>query len=231
MPNIQTLSHPSPPGLLPRARHPLALAVCLGLTSLSACDPEPGEAVEVTAQIVESDDRAADHHVAPATHREPSTPDDECGLAHDHDPLRVSWTQSGGPTPLLEIQLRHPLEIDDEVEVQFRGSAMPVDEAGVRDWGPALTVEHDAAIPMPSSLVAAAAGGEALAAFAIVTVCTADDPQGNCQLYNSGELYLEDGRAMLPGEHQEFLRAKWFTEKPWLFENGEVTNIIDMKGR
>ena len=160
-----------------------------------------------------------------------ASPEDECGLAGHPDAVAMRWSEGERGELELDLRLHEPLAAGDELRARFRLTRMPVDERGVRDVGPELELAGSASLSLPAELVEVIASGEAHAAFVIVTLCHEDEPQGNCEQLSSEELYIEDGRAMTPGVYEQHLREKWAADKPWLFETGHPTHIIDMKGR
>lgn len=208
----------------------LALGLCVGVCVIAACDPENPEADDL-------EKRAASLDLVEEAVSEPVPADreqhdhDECGFASYVSPVEVRWITNAGGLPELEVDVAVAYGPGDRVQIQFMATPMPAGEVGVIEYGEAVSVRDDGRVPMPAELVAAVRSGKAYAAFALLEACDADDLHGNCVLRNSNEIYIEDGMAFLPDDYQIYLREKWIDTKPWLFEDGVVTNVVDMGGR
>lgn len=214
-----------------RARRvPLALigAACLCGAS-GGCDEAPGSPEEAFAGAVgqESEVLHRDEVEArgPASSRAPGH-DDGCFGGH-RPPVTVEWVAVAGGLPEIAVDFDGAQEPRGRAELQFHVVPLPVGAAGVRAVGAPVVVRGDARVRVPAEFVAAVRSGEPHVAFASFTGC---DDADDCQVYPSGELHIEDGRVFSPADYQVHLREKWSAAKPWLFEDGVVTAVIDMKG-
>lgn len=212
----------------------LGLTLWLTIPALGGCDSEDDlDEAELTERIAETqDDASPPSGIERGSSTDPRiAPEDECGSAHHHDAVALRWHERADGQLQLDAHLHEPLGPGDEAQARFRITAMPVDEQGVRDIGSPIVLTGDQSLDLPPQLLEVIDGGGAHAVFVIASVCREDEPQGNCLSVTSEELYIEDGRAMRPEAYEQHLRKKWSEDKPWLFDEGHPTHIIDMKGR
>lgn len=209
------------------------VGLCLGMFGMAACDAQADEAddIEARAPSLETDELEHDAStlepvVAGATH------EDDCGFGSYHSPVEIRWITTAGALPEVEVDFAIEPEAQHDVQLRFMASTMPT-ERGAVELGDAISVQGDSRVPMPAELLAAVRSGDAYAAFALLEACNLDDSDTttDCELRHSGTLYIEDGMTWSPEDYQKYMRDKWSDRKPWLFEHGVVTNVVDMKGK
>lgn len=210
------------------------LTVCLGALSLIACDPDSEQTDDIEALELDTHEQQLElEHSGLAESRpteERHEHEDDCGFGSYISPVEIRWTTPASGLPELSVAFALEYGPADSVELRFWGAPMPAQRGSV-EIGDAISVHADALVPMPAELVELVHGGEPYAVFAVLDACKADAPEQPCERRHSGMLYLEDGVPRTAEQHQDYMRQKWSARKPWLFESGVVTNVVDMKGQ
>lgn len=207
----------------------LVWAACLGGATFG-CDEGPEQPSEALAADLDADGAPPVADSARDVRGHDEAEHDGC-FGAERLPIAVEWVTAGNGSPEVEVDLDGEFAAGDRVELQFYVIALPAGPRSQRLAGEPVPVRGDGRVQVPEAVIAAVRSGGAHVVYAVLTGCRADDPHGNCERRNTGELHIEDGRVFRPEEYQAHLREKWSATRPWLFDDGVVTGVIDMKGR
>ena|GEM_PF-2147427 len=154
--------------------------------------------------------------------------EDECGFGDRTGPFVLQWSLTDGDAPELLLSRGSEASEHRAVEVVF------LSEDTVSGDGETVSVEPPEVgrggvrLQVPRAVLADAQRASSRVVSATVRFCATPT---DCQIEISEEVYVADGVWMDEEAHRAHVRAVWGSDRPDLFSQATVLDIVDMKGR